>query len=258
VLTTFALVEAFHLAFLRGFARVMPPNVYALKGGTNLRFFFGSIRYSEYMDLDVEGPPVFKVKDAAAGILRSPGLLGSLRHLGIESIVPQDLAKSKQTETVRRFKVHLLTAAGEDVATKIEVSRRGLDAPIVAESVDAAILRTYRMPPLIVPHYTAAAAARQKLRALAGRSKPEARDVFDLYLLHTRLDPASDRPASGLSRATLERARERTYDIEYEDYRDKVVAFLSLDERTQHDSRAVWDEMRLVVVSLIERGSDGE
>jgi hypothetical protein len=255
--STLAVVEAFHLAFLRAFARALAPSVYALKGGTNLRFFFGSIRYSEDMDLDVQGPPVFQVKDAVEAILGSRGLLGSLRALGVESIRPQDLAKAKQTETVQRFKVHLITAAGEDVATKIELSRRGLDAPIRAESVDPEIVRAYRMPPLIVPHYTALAAARQKLGALAGRSAPQARDVFDLYVLHTHLDPDEEDPASTMARPTLERARERTYDIEYEDYRDKVVAFLAPDERSHHDSPAVWDEMRLVVVSLIERGLRG-
>jgi hypothetical protein len=253
-----AAVEAFHLAFLRAFGRTMPPDVYALKGGTNLRWFFGSIRYSEDIGLDVRGPPVFKVRDAVDGILRSTHLLGALRPVGVESIRPQDPSTAKQTETVQRFKVHLLTAAGEDVATKIEMSRRGLDAPIRAESVDPAILREYRMPPLIAPHYAAVAAARQKLRALAGRSKPEARDVFDLYILHTHLDPKVDDPTSGLSRGTLERARERTYDIEYGEYRDKVVTFLKPDEQAHHDRPEMWDEIRLLVVSLIERGARGE
>ncbi len=257
MLTSLAAVEAFHLAFLRALARSLAPSAYALKGGTNLRFFFGSIRYSEDIDLDVEGLPVFELKDKVGAILESPGLIGSLRPLGVDAIRPQDLARAKQTETVQRFKVHLLTSAGEDLATKIEFSRRGMDAPIRAESVRPEILRPYRMPPLIVPHYAAAAAVRQKLGALAGRKQPEARDVFDLYLLSAYVGADEGDPAAELPSRTLERAHERVYEIEYDDYRDKVVAFLSPDERPHHDSAEMWDEMRLVVVSLIEGGLRG-
>jgi hypothetical protein len=46
-------VELFHLLFLRQLASGEDRSLIALKGGCNLRFFFGSIRYSEDMDLDV-------------------------------------------------------------------------------------------------------------------------------------------------------------------------------------------------------------
>jgi predicted nucleotidyltransferase component of viral defense system len=255
MLDSLAAVEAFHLAFLRAFARSFSPKVYALKGGSNLRFFFGSIRYSEDMDLDVDGPPVFELKDKAQAILESTGLIGALRPLGIEAIRPPDLARAKQTDTVQRFKVHLVTTSGEDLATKVEFSRRGMGAPIAAEAVRAEVLRPYRMAPLIVPHYTAPAAAQQKLGALAGRKRPEARDVFDLYLLSAFVGDTE--PTAGLSADTLEQARERIYEIDYDDYRDKVVAFLAPEERLHHDSVEMWDEMRLVVVSLIEGGLRG-
>jgi len=39
--------EIFHLVFLRALVRSMPLSTLALKGGVNLRFFFGSTRYSE-------------------------------------------------------------------------------------------------------------------------------------------------------------------------------------------------------------------
>jgi len=258
MLSSLQAVEAFHLGFLRALARRLSPSVYALKGGANLRFFFGSIRYSEDLDLDVEGPPVFELRDKVSAILDSPGLIGSLRPLGIDAIHPPDLRRAKQTETVQRFKVHLLTTAGEDLATRVEFSRRGMDAPIRAESVSSEILRPYRMPPLIVPHYTAVAAVRQKLGALAGRRQPEARDVFDLYVLRAHLDADDEEVVAGLSRRTLQRARERVFEIEYDDYRDKVVAFLAPEERAHHESAGVWDEMRLLVAALTEAGSGGD
>ncbi len=247
-----AIVEAFHLGFLRALARALPPTAYALKGGANLRFFFGSIRYSEDIGLDVDGPPVFELRDKVGHILSSAGLRASLRPLGVDAIDPPNLSRAKQTETVQRFKAHLITTAGEDLATKIEFSRRGMDAPIRAEPVRSEVLRPYRMPPLLVSHYTAIAAARQKLRALAGRTKPQARDVFDLHVLSAQLDPDHDDIRTGLPHAAVEKAIERVYDIEYEDYRDQVVGFLSADESTQYDSLSVWDEIRLIVVALIE------
>lgn len=47
--------EVFHLIFLGQLLRVSDPTLYVLKGGTNLRFFFHSPRYSEDMDIDVLG-----------------------------------------------------------------------------------------------------------------------------------------------------------------------------------------------------------
>jgi hypothetical protein len=45
--------ELFHLAFLRALARKIPASSFAVKGGSNLRFFFSSDRYSEDIDLDI-------------------------------------------------------------------------------------------------------------------------------------------------------------------------------------------------------------
>lgn len=47
--------ELFHIEFLRWLGREMKTEYCALKGGTNLRLFFGSFRYSEDMDLDIRG-----------------------------------------------------------------------------------------------------------------------------------------------------------------------------------------------------------
>jgi hypothetical protein len=95
------------------------------------------------------------------------------------------------------------------------------------------------------------AAVRQKMRALADRRQPEARDVFDLHVLAAFVDAQA--PAGGLPAATIEEARARLYEIDYPDYRDKVVAFLAPDHQAAHDRPEVWDEIRLGVVELLDR-----
>ncbi len=69
--------EVFHLEFLRWFGRKLEAEYYLLKGGVNLRFFFRSIRYSEDMDIDIQGVRVERVKKtirAFSGITLSTGV----------------------------------------------------------------------------------------------------------------------------------------------------------------------------------------
>ncbi len=247
--------EVFHLAFLRALGRALPMASHALKGGSNLRFFFGSVRYSEDMDLDVSGVAVHVLRDKVMAILASRGLADTLRTYGVARVVPPDIAKAKQTETVQRFKVHLITSAGEDLSTKVEFSRRGLDAPVRTEAVPAPILARYHMAPLIAPHYSAEAAVVQKLRALIGRSRPEPRDVFDLHVLSTRLEVGAESLAGRFPRADAEKARERLFALEYAEYRDAVVGFLEPADQESYGSPAAWDQIRLTALAVLERAA---
>jgi len=53
------------------------------------------------------------------------------------------------------------------------------------------------------------------------------------------------------------RARDRIDSIEYRQYADTVVNFLGPEDRTAYDSRQIWDEIRLRVLSMLEEsGSD--
>jgi predicted nucleotidyltransferase component of viral defense system len=244
--------EFFHLAFLRGLVRKIPPESFAVKGGCNLRFFFGSDRYSEDIDIDVAGIAVHALRDQVMSVLGSAGLNDTARSFGINQVRPPDLSRAKQTETVQRFKVHLITGANEDLPTKIKFSRRGLDAPIRSEPVRSEVLGAYRMAPLIVPHYTADAAIRQKIRALITRRQPEARDVFDLHVLSTRPEARELDLARAFTASELARAMERIDAIEYEQYRDTVVGFLPPDEQDRYDRSLMWEQIRLVVIALIE------
>ena len=181
IYTPLQIREIFHMEFLRWFSRKIKADCFCLKGGVNLRLFFKSIRYSEDIDIDLQKVGVEKAKDVVMEILSARGFLDSLKSFGIERIVPPEMTKAKQPETTQRFKVHLLTSSGEDLFTKIEYSRRGLKDTVVIESVSAQILRSYKMAPLIVPHYDGGSAVAQKIHALAHRSVLQARDIFDLF-----------------------------------------------------------------------------
>jgi predicted nucleotidyltransferase component of viral defense system len=253
IYTPLEIREIFHLEFLRLFGRKIKKGSYAVKGGANLRFFFKSFRYSEDMDLDAGGIRKDVLADAVGRCLASEALRATLRSYGIDRIVPPDMKAAKQTETTQRFKVHLMTAGGEDLFTSIEFSRRGMEGATATEPVSGEIVRAYKMAPLIVPHYGIEAAVAQKIAALGSRPAVQARDIFDLYILSSQCSPdrAEVRRADP---AAVARASARIYDCEFERFRDTVAAYLSDDDRRSYDDGKVWDEIRLNVASFLSGG----
>ena len=245
--------EVFHLEFLRELVKKIPPSTFVLKGGSNLRFFFGSIRYSEDMDLDVEKISMDRLQERTLAILKSKLLLSRLRTFGIDEIIPADMKYAKQTQIVQHFKTHLITSAGEDLFTKIEFSRRGFDASSAPEAIDSSVLSRYLLPPIIVPHYSVDSAVNQKITALLSRRKTEARDIFDLYVLHSQIRVEGRLFLNKLSEKKLKEIRDKIYAIDYEQYRDTVVLFLSSEDQAHYNSQNMWDEMRLIVLSFIDR-----
>ena len=250
--THLQLREIFHLEFLRWLVKKVKVKYYALKGGANLRLFFQSRRYSEDMDLDVQGINVQTLKEAVMKILGSATFQKGFITFGIEKVVPPDIRKAKQTETTQRFKVHLILPSGEDLFTKIEFSRRGFKGTIRVESVDSNILRTYKLPPLIVPHYDAISSIMQKIDALATRSIIQPRDIFDLYTLIPQTNP-DDIKNITISRSKLKTASEGILSVGFERFRDTVISYLSLEDQQLYNSSSVWDEVRLKVVDFIEK-----
>ncbi|KAF0126441.1 MAG: hypothetical protein FD154_1092 [Elusimicrobia bacterium] len=248
--TQLQLREIFHLEFLRYLGADMPPRFWALKGGVNLRLFFRSVRYSEDMDLDVEGLPVDSVRKRVLRILTSPSFRENLRTYGITGVTPPDMAAARQTSVTQRFKVHILTADGGDYFTKVEFSRRGFSGEAVAESVPASVLRPYAMAPLLVRHYPAGAAAAQKIGAVLSRSTPQARDIFDLYLLSSQVRPGEARlplPEGGLARV-----RENLLAAGFESFRDAVAEYLSPADRAVYSAPEAWDEVKLKASAFVE------
>lgn len=251
MITGFGQREVFHLLFLRFLAVKLRADMYALKGGVNLRFFFGSLRYSEDMDLDVRTVEPFKLKDIAMEIISSKSLSSMLRSFNIEKVVPPDMARAKQTETTQRFKVHLINSAGEDLFTKIEFSRRKLESPVKIETVSDSILRAYKLHPLLIPHYTPEVAMMQKISALADRRETQARDIFDIFMLLPQVSEMKS-IARKLSVETVRRAYENVFDIGFAVFRDSVVPYLADEDQKLYGKKEAWEDVQLKVGALIE------
>ena len=243
--------ELFHLESLRRLAQKLKPGQYALKGGVNMRFFFGSPRYSEDMDIDVQVVACHVLRDAVMAIVTSPSLQEMLASFGVKSIIAPDIGKAKQTETTQRFKIHLTTPSGEDMYTKIEFSRRGIKEGVKVETVRAEILRALRLPPLMCPHYGAEAAMLQKIDAIAGRAETQARDIFDLYLLTTQATLSKKLVEKGKT-DILARATKNIYSIEFNQFRDTVIPYFPEADRALYDDAGRWDEIRLAVSRCME------
>ncbi len=243
--------EVFHLEFLRRFGRGAKADNYALKGGVNLRFFFQSLRYSEDMDLDIKGIRVDVLRDIVMGILEARSFQETLRPWGIGKVIPPNINKAKQTETTQRFKIHLLMSGGEDLFTKIEFSRRGLKEKAVIQPVPDVILRAYKMPPLLVPHYVIGAAITQKIGALAMRSALQARDIFDLYVLSSQAGE-DDFSQKLTTAALLAKAHERVFKVSFEQFRDTVVSYLVPEDQRVYATPDTWDEIKLKASNFIE------
>ncbi len=248
IYTPLQIREIFHLEFLRSFSRKIEAKHYVLKGGVNLRLFFQSIRYSEDMDIDIQGIRVARVQKIVMEILSARAFLDGLKSFGIQKVIPPDILKAKQTETTQRFKIHLLTESGTDLFTKIDFSRRGVKGTIVVEPVSAQILRPYKMAPLLVSHYETASAVEQKVHALAQRSILQARDIFDLFILSSQYTSSDHK----IDKAILKKAHDNIFLIEFTQFRDTVVAYLESEDQKAYSQSNVWDEIKLKTAHFLE------
>ncbi|MBU4369209.1 nucleotidyl transferase AbiEii/AbiGii toxin family protein [Patescibacteria group bacterium] len=243
--------EIFHLEFLRWLGKKINPSYYALKGGVNLRFFYNSFRYSEDVDLNARIIQVDALRDKVMQILKSIPFQNNLKPFGIDKIVPPDIAKAKQTQTTQRFKIHLITPQNENFFTKIEFSRREFKNNIKIETVSNAILREYKLAPVLIPHYNIISAISQKLDALAARKITQARDAFDIYILISQIE-SSDKEKIKPNLENIKKARENAFEISFEQFKDTVVSYLLKEDQKIYNSPLVWDEIKLKVINFIE------
>lgn len=227
----------------------------AVKGGVNLRLFFGSVRYSEDMDLDGTSQAADAIRASIIGMFEDRAFTRHLQMFGIRELDPGE-GPNKDTETTFRYKFGVVVAGAIRYPTKVEVSFRGRHEAdrLVSEAVQPEILRAYGMDGLEVRHYVREAAVRQKLDALGGRREAQARDVFDLHVLVS--DSAPDTLvhflAKHLAHSRLKEAHARALAITYAEYQGQVFEFLSDDARAQYGTENVWDDMRLRAAALIE------
>ncbi len=241
-------VELFHLLFLDQFGRKTEKNLYALKGGGNLRFFLKSVRYSEDIDLDIHTIAKQTLTHKVDRILESAPFSSVLKSRGLEII---EISKPKQTETVQRWKLSV-TGPGASLGarTRIEFSRRGFDDGLKFESIDPSLASHYGLYPILINHYELQSAYSQKVAALIARTETQARDIFDLDLLLR-----SGAKASGLRvkiASTVEEAIAAAHSVSFEDFKGQVIAYLEPEYQSQFDSRKMWDEMVLDVVSALK------
>jgi predicted nucleotidyltransferase component of viral defense system len=240
-------IEFFHLAFLQVLQARLDQARYVVKGGTNLRYFFGSVRYSEDIDLDAVDIEPWKLEQRVDQVLASPALGLVLRSGGLSM---QEAAKPKQTSTTQRWKPSIAVSGRRvPVRTKIEFSHRGSDARRILEAVPERVVAPYALRPATMLHYTADAAIEQKVRALALRSETQARDVFDLELL-LRGQGDAIRPGE-VEPDVLESAVERALELPFEAFRDQVIPFLDAEARELYDGQASWQQMQTFVAARL-------
>lgn len=251
-----ALREVFHLLFLEKLFSISTPSQFVLKGGVNLRLFFGSPRYSEDMDLDVVAGSVETLEKNGFKILEDKSLGRAMQTFGVSGIHINDPTKAKQTSTTQRFRVRLVTNAGIELPTKVEFSRRPPkdEYGVVTGPIPGERLRPYGRLGFPCPHYDGQSAALQKARALPGRKTPQCRDVFDLYVLALGGHASRELLRARMTKSERIDARAVIDSLEYEAYDGQVVEFLEDDSRARYGTRDAWDEMRLAVMELFEDG----
>ena len=140
--------ELFHLVFLRALvAKGEDKGLIALKGGCNLRFFFGSVRYSEDIDFDVVVIAKDTLKNKVERLLKSPLVAAPLKVHGLTIV---ETSAPTQTETTQRWKVGLQRADDElPIRTKVEFSRRDTIEGAAFEATDREVLRPYGLTPVL-------------------------------------------------------------------------------------------------------------
>ncbi|HEY4780042.1 MAG TPA: nucleotidyl transferase AbiEii/AbiGii toxin family protein [Solirubrobacterales bacterium] len=238
--------ELFHVAFLDVLSRRLDSDRYVLKGGANLRYFFDSVRYSQDIDLDVEGVPPWRLNEKIEALLSSPQLALLLRNAQLDVA---ERSNPKRTDTTQRWKIGLAAPGrSELIRTKIEFSYREGEGAHRIEPIPRRIVEPYALRSPLVPHYAEAAPTAQKVLALAGRSETQARDVFDLDLLLRRRPLA---PGT-LDSAALAAAVDRAMQLPYAAFQGQVLPFLEPEAVELYEGEASWEQMQTFVAEQLE------
>lgn len=243
-------VERLQLAFLLVLSTQMPRG-WCVKGGVNLRAFYGSPRASKDIDFDAFGN-ADRLRDRVAVLLKSASLVSDLRRA---QIVLVDSHLSKATDTTVRWQPELVFQGRYGFRTKLEFSMRAategdetggwLLQHQSTSSIDEALRLRHSMA--VAPtatHYDVVAACAQKVAALALRSETKARDIFDLnWLLANYPDRCAAAPAPH-----AEEAAERAAELTVDDFNAQVVPFIDEADAPAFGTSAAWDQMHHRVI----------
>lgn len=247
--------EVFHFLFLEWLLRVSDPKIYVLKGGVNLRFFFQSPRFSEDMDIDVLAGAVHTLKKNGYKILKDLSFQRSLRVFGIDQVLINDPSKAKQTQTVQRFRVQLLTSGGDFLPTRIEFSRRtDKTFAYCIDRVNPEISRLYQRLAFPCQHYTGESAVLQKILALAGREQTQARDVFDLQVLSDAGYFQGAELKKHIEKGLIKKAIRQLQALQYQDFEGHVLEFLDEPDRKRYQGKDRWEAMKSNLSEMIQNG----
>lgn len=259
MLTAIQAREAVHVLLLRRLQQVQDARAVILKGGVNLRLFHGSPRYSEDIDLDGVPGARLAIRSTIRGIFGDRDFARSLARLGLRGVDPGE-GPNKDTETTFRYKFHVLASGDQSYGTKIEISFRERNETDPFEIATPPSNRVGRYLPegdkIRVQRYGRPAAVRQKIEALAGRTRIQPRDIFDIHVLLRDEEggrpPLIDFLADNIDSNILELARERALALQYPEYESLVVRFLEDEVRQEYRSQERWDHLRLSASSLVD------
>lgn len=245
-------IEGFQAVFLEVATATLPVTEYAVKGGVNMRFFFGSVRSSKDMDFDYLGDRFASWEDRVNALFDGRALDRLLRLRAIRITTLNRL--KKQTDVTRRWTLTLATETVRDASSKVEFSARqagrGGGPERETATVDPEVARAVGMGRVVLQHYLPPAAVAQKVAALRQRTHTEPRDVFDLDHLIRRFPSAL--PSARLDPDEIEDAVARAQALTYDEYESAVVPYLDDELWPVLGSAAAWAAMRARVVDALE------
>lgn len=255
VLSSVSAREAVHLLILRALTRLKNDSAVILKGGVNLRLFFGSVRYSEDMDLDGALEARSAIRTSIEAIFKDREFLRAAQGMGIRGL-DAGQGPNKDTETTFRYKFGVVVQGDVRYPTKVEVSFRGRhgEDESAIDDVPPGLLAGYGLAPISLNHYGRTAALRQKIEALGGRTTVQARDVFDLHTLAVggMEEPLVAMLAAQVEKGLLQEAYRRALTITFKEYEGQVLEFLTDDARARFGTDEAWDGLRLEAATAIE------
>lgn len=242
-------IELFHLLFLEQLGQKLDKSLYALKGGCNLRFFLGSIRYSEDVDIDIQRTAPHTLKNLVNKILSG---VPFQQILQARNMCIVDCSTPKQTATTQRWKIKLeISNQSLLINTKIEFSRRDSILNAVTELISRDIILSYKIRPYFSTHYGGEMALQQKIRALISRSETQSRDIFDIHHL---MQTYTIKLNNLFNKDELTQAIERISEIKFPAFKSQVLSYLERDHQMQYDDPYIWDSMIGNVLDYLKKG----